>query len=188
MINLFELSKKQIYGLTIAAVAVGIAFIAAFTVVAANELDGVSAQLKAADSAEGALNDLIKTPEQPADEPEPTAVATTTPTSDSENNVNVPLRREYNVQPQAVPATPAQPNGKGEPATPATPAKPAAPAKQPQGGHIACTNKPVTPGDPLSYVGTVCQCPFYEMAGEKGCTPPPDITCNADWSNCQYKG
>jgi len=56
------------------------------------------------------------------------------------------------------------------------------------GGHIPFTNAPVTPGDPSSYVGTVGQCPFYEMAGDKGCVPPADIECNADWSVCTYKG
>lgn len=72
-------------------------------------------------------------------------------------------------------------------------AKPAAPQSTPQpaekydGGHIPFTNKPVTAGDPESYIDTVGQCPFYEMAGEKGCVPPPDIECNADWSVCKLK-
>lgn len=61
-------------------------------------------------------------------------------------------------------------------------------AEQPvQGGHIPFTNEPVTAGDPQSYAGTVGQCPFYEIAGEKGCLPPPDIECNADWSVCKLK-
>ena len=55
------------------------------------------------------------------------------------------------------------------------------------GGHIPFTNKRVTPGDPASYVDTVGQCPFYEMAGAKGCYPPADIECNADWSVCKQK-
>lgn len=67
--------------------------------------------------------------------------------------------------------------------TPTAPADTTAPAKQ-EGGHIPFTQQPVTPGDPESYVDTVGQCPFYEMAGPKGCTPPPDIECNADWSVC----
>lgn len=75
--------------------------------------------------------------------------------------------------------------------TPTAPAHPAAPvmsdeelqSKQ-QGGHIPFTSDPVTPGDPESYVDTVGQCPFYEMAGPKGCYPPADIECNADWSVC----
>lgn len=56
-----------------------------------------------------------------------------------------------------------------------------------QGGHVPFTNQPVTPGDPESYAGTVGQCPFYEMAGEKGCIPPPNLQCNADWSVCTQK-
>lgn len=67
--------------------------------------------------------------------------------------------------------------------TPTAPAHSTAPAQQ-QGAHIPFTSDPVTPGDPESYVDTVGQCPFYEMAGEKGCTPPPDIECSADWSEC----
>lgn len=62
-----------------------------------------------------------------------------------------------------------------------------APQKTEQGGHIPFTNKPVTAGDPESYIDTVGQCPFYEMAGEKGCVPPADIECNADWSDCKLK-
>lgn len=70
--------------------------------------------------------------------------------------------------------------------TPTAPADTTAPQPQ-QGGHIPFTQQPVTPGDPESYVDTVGQCPFYEMAGPKGCTPPPDIECNADWSVCTKK-
>lgn len=62
------------------------------------------------------------------------------------------------------------------------------PEQKQEGGHVPFTNQPVTAGDPQSYVGTVGQCPFYEMAGDKGCVPPPDIECNADWSVCTYKG
>lgn len=55
--------------------------------------------------------------------------------------------------------------------------------------RLQCTNEPVTPGVPESYVGTYCQCPFYENAMHpKGCVPPPDIKCNADWSYCEYIG
>lgn len=61
-----------------------------------------------------------------------------------------------------------------------------APRKQ-QGAHVPFTTKPVTPGDPESYVDTVGQCPFYEMGGPKGCVPPPDLECNADWSECHVK-
>lgn len=54
--------------------------------------------------------------------------------------------------------------------------------------RIPFTNKPVTPGVPESYIGTYGQCPFYENAMEKGCYPPSDIKCNADWSSCEYIG
>jgi hypothetical protein len=59
---------------------------------------------------------------------------------------------------------------------------------QESGAHIPFTQAPVVAGQPETYVGTVGQCPFYEMAGEKGCTPPSDIECNADWSVCTKKG
>lgn len=77
-----------------------------------------------------------------------------------------------------------RPVAQPQPASPApAPATPAAPAPQ-QGAHIPFTDKPVTPGNPESYVGTVGQCPFYEMAGEKGCVPPAGYTCNSDWTHC----
>lgn len=53
--------------------------------------------------------------------------------------------------------------------------------------RIPFTAAPVTPGDGESYRGTYGQCPFYENAGEKGCFPPSDLTCNADWSYCEPK-
>nr|DAV72698.1 MAG TPA: hypothetical protein [Caudoviricetes sp.] len=77
-----------------------------------------------------------------------------------------------------------RPVAQPQPASPApAPAPSPAPAPQ-QGTHIPFTNKPVTPGDPESYAGTVGQCPFYEMAGEKGCVPPAGYTCNSDWTHC----
>lgn len=81
---------------------------------------------------------------------------------------------------------------KPQPAAPAptpAPAPAPKPAETPKkdGGHIPFTNKPVTPGNPESYIGTVGQCPFYEMAGEKGCYPPANIECNADWTVCKEK-
>ena len=70
---------------------------------------------------------------------------------------------------------------------PVQPASAAEPAKTEPLERIPFTNKPVTPGDPESYIGTYGQCPFYENAGEKGCYPPSDIVCNADWSKCEPK-
>lgn len=79
-----------------------------------------------------------------------------------------------------------RPVAQPQPASPApAPAPVPSPAPAPQqGAHIPFTNKPVTPGDPESYAGTVGQCPFYEMAGEKGCVPPAGYTCNSDWTHC----
>lgn len=57
-----------------------------------------------------------------------------------------------------------------------------------QGGHIPFTNEPVVSGKPETYINTVGQCPFYEIAGEKGCIPPVDIECNSDWTICKYLG
>lgn len=54
--------------------------------------------------------------------------------------------------------------------------------------RIPFTSKEVQPGQPESYVDTYGQCPFYENAGAKGCYPPADIQCNADWSVCEYIG
>jgi hypothetical protein len=31
------------------------------------------------------------------------------------------------------------------------------------------------------------QCPFYENVDAKGCVPPPNLTCNADWTVCTPK-
>ena len=62
------------------------------------------------------------------------------------------------------------------------------PEKAQEMERIPFTSKPVEPGNPESYVDTYGQCPFYENAGANGCTPPPDIKCNADWSVCEYIG
>lgn len=59
---------------------------------------------------------------------------------------------------------------------------------QQESAHVPFTQAPVVAGQPETYQNTVGQCPFYEMAGDKGCVPPPDIECNADWSVCTKKG
>lgn len=59
---------------------------------------------------------------------------------------------------------------------------------QESGAHIPFTQAPVVAGQPETYVDTVGQCPFYENVTEKGCVPPADIECNADWSVCTKKG
>ena len=102
-------------------------------------------------------------------------------------------------QPEAQQSAPAQPEAasssttapdtvKTQAVAPQSSTGAVVPEQKQEGGHVPFTNQPVTAGDPQSYVGTVGQCPFYEMAGEKGCVPPPDIECNADWSVCTYKG
>lgn len=89
-------------------------------------------------------------------------------------------------QPESAPEVPQVVETYQQPSQPQTAAE--TPKNEAPAAHIPFTNKPVTAGDPESYVGTVGQCPFYEMAGEKGCVPPPDIECNADWSECHLKG
>lgn len=96
---------------------------------------------------------------------------------------------------QSVENTPSEPTSRTS--SPATVKDQAAAPRTATGGEapkpqqmerIPFTNKEVTPGDPESYVGTYGQCPFYENAMEgKGCVPPPDIECNADWSECHLK-
>lgn len=126
-------------------------------------------------------------PSQPVNEDQPSSAAT------AENDQKTP---EIKPAPEKQPAerpqeavqnvdTHVQPSQ--TPAAPAAPQSEPEPAKIEAGGHIPFTNKPVTAGDPESYVDTVGQCPFYEMAGPKGCVPPPDIECNADWSVCKLK-
>lgn len=58
---------------------------------------------------------------------------------------------------------------------------------QQDSAHIPFTQAPVVSGQPETYVGTVGQCPFYEIVNEKGCVPPADIECNADWTVCTKK-
>lgn len=57
-----------------------------------------------------------------------------------------------------------------------------------QSAHISFTQESIMAGQPESYIDTVGQCPFYEMAGVQGCVPPNDIECNADWTVCTKKG
>lgn len=103
----------------------------------------------------------------PADIVAPAAAAAAeTPVDEAKGDDSAVLQPKATTQAQATPTQPA----KTEPV---------------DGGHIPFTNKPVKPGDPTSYIDTVGQCPFYEMAGPKGCYPPSDIVCNADWTICQ---
>lgn len=119
----------------------------------------------------------LQTVNTSSETPAPAQTAETKPAEQSEATNSSVIQ---NSSPEAVEPV-------GAPTAP-TDTSASAPAKVESGGHVPFTNEPVTPGDSQSYVGTVGQCPFYEIAGEKGCTPPPDIECNADWSVCTKKG
>ena len=150
MINLLELTKKQVLVISAVTVVVGIVGLASAAAYTGN-------QLKSLDI-----------------EPAAKAISNAQPTQDAPG------------QPQV--AKPVTNATKPETPVQASPAQPQLVKTEPQdGGHIPFTNEPVTPGDPASYVDTVGQCPFYEMAGPKGCTPPADIICNEDWTVCEPK-
>lgn len=157
MEKLLNLTKRQTIGIAWAAVAVGIAGMLAMGAAASDQLRQVEA-----------IHDHA--PTAPAD-------------------VEVNKAEEKEPQPVVTKTEPSKPTytpvGGGQEYTPAEPKQETEPAKKEPGGHIPFTSKPVTPGDPESYVDTVGQCPFYEMAGPKGCVPPPDIICNDDWTVCK---
>lgn len=121
------------------------------------------------------LNEVQKTTEN----------QTKTPESAKKSQESADLEENTSPEPAYSPATATQPTK--QTATQQTAPQPVK-TEPLDGGHVPFTSKPVTPGDPSSYVDTVGQCPFYEMAGEKGCVPPPDVECNADWSVCTYVG
>lgn len=118
--------------------------------------------------------------------PEPAAVQTK-PAATEPKEVKTPeIKESTEIQPSERPQeAPQIVESNTVPSQPA--AQPAPSQEKLEGGHIPFTSKPVTAGDPESYVDTVGQCPFYEMAGEKGCVPPPDLECNSDWSICKLK-
>lgn len=120
----------------------------------------------------GDVNRQAETIQNTSSAPKPLESAENKPQDAPETTQNT----ETYVEPSVTPKAPATPEKQQE----TTP-------QQPPYEHIPFTNKDVTAGDPESYVGTVGQCPFYEIVNEKGCTPPPDIECNADWSVCTRK-
>lgn len=105
------------------------------------------------------------------------------PVQESTNSPEIP--ESSNEAIQSAPDAPESVQTYQQPSEPQT-----TPQAQPQQEmeRIPFTNKPVEAGNPESYVDTYGQCPFYENAGPKGCVPPSDIECNADWSICTYKG
>lgn len=151
MINLLELTKKQIIVISWAAVAIAVAGFVALYIVATTQ-------------AQQLTQEAISQPVEIV----PAAQPAETPSTPADVSQEAPQTTEPATNPQAEPA-------------------PVQDVKQAQGGHIPFTNEPVTPGQPETYVDTVGQCPFYEMAGPKGCYPPSDIVCNADWTICEPK-
>lgn len=99
------------------------------------------------------------------------------------NPEKVVLDRKREERPQAESVQPSRPQSNQKPSAP-RPA-PAPQPKQEEPKRMEFTDKPVQPGNPESYSNTYGQCPFYENAGEKGCVPPPNVKCNADWSKCE---
>lgn len=185
MKNLLELSKRQIIAISTGAVAVGIAGILTVGIVMAEQMENANVTYTSGSNTPADVTNHNKTAATLDDEDAPSS-AQSTPS-------------------ETVPATqPKAPVAAQQPPKTNTPA-----ASKPgvvsgtvggvtgvvddvkgklEGGHIPFTNLPVVPGDPLSYIGTVGQCPFYEIVTEKGCWPPKDITCNADWTVCTYNG
>lgn len=107
------------------------------------------------------------------------------------NPEKVVLEQKQEERPQAKPSPsqPTRPQSTPKPSAP-RPAPAPTPAPAPQPKHeemkrMEFTDKPVQPGNPDGYRNTYGQCPFYENAGEKGCVPPPNVKCNADWSKCE---
>lgn len=162
MINLLELTKRQTLIASAVTVAIGLAMIVGLGVF-------VAAQSNKARQAFGS---------------QPVTVKSTAADNSEKQTVEVPaVQSNTQDAPAADPVTSAP-----KPAPVQTAPQPTSepqPAKTEPMERIPYTNKPVTPGDPESYVGTVGQCPFYEIAGPKGCVVPPNIECNDDWTVCR---
>lgn len=108
------------------------------------------------------------------------------PVQEQSNNPEIP--ESSNNTPQQAQTTHVAPEAVETYIEPSQPQNTTQSVSEPQMERIPFTNKPVEAGNPESYIDTYGQCPFYENAGPKGCVPPPDIECNADWSVCTYKG
>lgn len=152
MINLLELTKKQVLVISWATVAIGVIGFIALYVVATAQAQRFSQE------AVTNQTEIVPAATQPA----------ITPSIPADVSQDAPQTTEPATNPPAETA-------------------PVQDVKQAQGGHIPFTNEPVTPGNPESYIDTVGQCPFYEMAGPKGCYPPAGIVCNDDWTVCELK-
>lgn len=187
MINLLQLTKRQTLILSAVTVTIGLALIVAMGVF-------VAAQSNSAQQAFGTLPKPTTPPitsvkDQRVKETETTASGDTKTTDDTQTVTT------YEV-PQTQPNKPAPTKTQDAPKP-----RQETPEANPVGNTVKDTVKGVTdtvrgvtytlkdviPGDPMSYVGTYGQCPFYEYAGAKGCWPPSNITCNSDWSICKLK-
>ena len=181
MIKLLELTKRQTLVLSAVATGLGIAMVLALGVF-------VAAQSNTAKQAFGAqpvssFDKPASVTEQPVVETQRDEDGTVTPTGGTQTVT------KYDA-PQAATTQPAPKTQNSKPLQPT-------PATDPLGATVegvtdtvrgvTYTVKNVIPGDPLSYIGTYGQCPFYEDAGVKGCWPPSNLTCNADWSYCAPK-
>lgn len=171
MINPLELTRKQVLILSAITVALGVGAIIALGlyVSAQGSTAKTSFGSQPYDTASAVIAEPVKETET---KPDGTVVET-----GGTQTVVTGKPQTATTQPQAAPSQPLQQT----------------PAQDPAGAtngrsESQFTNKVVIPGDPLSYIGTYGQCPFYESAGDKGCWPPKDIICNANWSVCSYKG
>lgn len=175
MIKILELTKKQTLILSAVTIALGIAFVISIGVFTFSQGNIDKPSFGSQPVSAASEKPKVEIPQVSSDAPV---------TSDTPTTIAQPT--------QVAPATPAAPKAGNKTPMQLTPATNPLDGKAENGKenerNATYTNKSVVPGDPLSYVGTYGQCPFYEDAGVKGCWPPKDIECNANWSVCTYKG
>lgn len=181
MINLLEMTKKQTLIMSAAAVALGFAFIASMGVLTFSQ----ASMVKPAFGSQP-VSAQPTAVEQPVVEVQRNEDGSETYTGGTQTVISKPSPT------QAAPNTPDAPKpANTKPLQPTPTQNPLGDTVQGVTGavrDVIYTTKNVIPGDPLSYIGTYGQCPFYENAGEKGCYPPSDIICNANWSVCKPRG
>ncbi len=181
MINLLELTKRQTLVISAVATGLGIALLLAMGVF-------VAAQSNTTKQAFGAqpansFDQPVSVREQPVKETQRNEDGTASETGGTQTVTTYAPKAS-----QAQPEQPKQVNKQPMQPTPATdPLSSTVDGVVDNVRGVTYTLKNVIPGDPMSYVGTYGQCPFYEAVGEKGCWPPSDIVCNADWSICRPK-
>lgn len=182
MINLLELSKRQILAVSTGAVAIGIAGLVTVGMVYAAQVKQYSADYGLTSNTTPDVVNHDKTPAMVATgESSSAAQATTKPVQ--------PTQTAEKTQP----ATPAQPNGPGVPATPAQPTKPAVVPGVVDKVKDTVDNTVCGVGYYVIGPGACHKepsgCPFYEQTEPKGCNPPSDIQCSdSTFTNCWYVG